>query len=72
MLHDLFPRNCVTCDGLLSSDSLQNVCVEKVHLILKFRVSEHNIPCALEKIVMAEVNEDVESCFKTTKTLYLY
>ena len=40
---------------LLSLDTLANV-VFKATVIVKFRMSEYDIPCALEKIVMADLS----------------
>ena len=40
--------------GLVSLDTLENNCL-KCSLDLKFRVCEHDTPCALENIVMTAV-----------------
>ena len=33
-------------------------------------VCEHDMPCALEKIIMAEVGETIECCSSTNKNIY--
>ena len=66
----------VTQDGvtrirLLSLDALANVFV-KATVIVKFRMCEYDIPCALEKIVIADLSAFVTRTFKImwqTKTI---
>ena len=66
----------VTQDGatrirLLSLDALPNVFV-KATVIVKFRMCEYDIPCALEKIVIADLSALVTWSFKImwqTKTI---
>ena len=66
----------VTQDGvtrirLLSLDALANVFV-KATVIVKFRMCEFDIPCALEKIVIADLSAMVTWSFKImwqTKTI---
>lgn len=38
-------------------------------IIMRFRMNEHDLSCPLEKIVMVESSEFVETCFSTTKNM---
>ena len=61
----------VTRIRLLSLDALTNVFV-KATVIVKFRICEYDIPCALEKIVIADLSALVTWSFKImwqTKTI---
>ena len=60
IFHRSLPRTHVTSTGLISLDKLENNCL-KCLLDLKFRVWEHDAPCALENIVMAVVNKHIQS-----------
>ena len=53
----------VTRIRLLSLDALANVFV-KATVIVKFRMCEYDIPCALEKIVIADLSALVTWSFK--------
>ena len=51
-----FTKNRVTSIRLLSLSSLGNVLVNAI-VIVKFRMCEYDIPCALEEIIMANLRE---------------
>ena len=41
----------------------------KAESVVKFCICEHDVPCTLEKIVMTELSEHVESFSSTTKNM---
>ena len=67
-------RDGVTRIKVLSKDTQANVFI-KVTLIVKFRMCEYDIPCALKKIVMANLSTLITWSSKITwqtKSYLLY
>ena len=68
--HDLLNRKHVTRIGLVSLDTPADISSVIPLLLLKTLVT-HDVPCALEKSVMAELSEQANAkCFSLCKLIH--
>ena len=67
MFHELLLKARVTSAEKILLNSLKKYFYGNCCVNLKFRVLQHDLPCVLEKMLMVEVNNHLESCSSVTK-----